>query len=62
MQSYANFIGGFLSVNGRALRVVGTLTAPAPIAIVLADGNLVQASRTDNGDLPGAIGGYGVSV
>ncbi len=63
MQSYANFtVGGSLSVNGHGRYVgqgslMGTVRA---IRIVLADGSLVQASRTENPELfRGAIGGYG---
>jgi len=63
MQSYANFtVGGSLSVNGHGRYVgqgslVGTVRS---IAVVLADGSLVQASRTENADVfRGAIGGYG---
>lgn len=63
MQSYANFtVGGSLSVNGHGRYVgqgslVGTVRA---IAVVLADGSLVQASRSENPELfRGCIGGYG---
>ncbi len=63
MQSYANFtVGGSLSVNGHGRYVgqgslVGTVRS---IAVVLADGSLVQASRTENPDIfRGCIGGYG---
>jgi FAD/FMN-containing dehydrogenase len=63
MQSYANFsVGGSLSVNGHG-RYVGQgslISTVRSIAIVLADGSLVQASRTDNPEIfHGAIGGYG---
>lgn len=63
MQSYANFtVGGSLSVNGHG-RYVGQgslVSTVRSIAVVLADGSLVQASRTENADVfRGAIGGYG---
>lgn len=63
MQSYANFtVGGSLSVNGHG-RYVGQgslVDTVRSIAVVLADGSLVQASRTENTDVfRAAIGGYG---
>ncbi len=63
MQSYANFtVGGSLSVNGHG-RYVGQgslVSTVREIAVVLADGSLVRASRTENADVfRGAIGGYG---
>lgn len=63
MQSYANFtVGGSLSVNGHG-RYVGQgslVSTVREIAVVLADGSLVRASRAENADVfRGAIGGYG---
>ena len=63
MQSYANFtVGGSLSVNGHG-RYVGQgslVDTVRSIAVVLADGSLVQASRTENAEIfRAAIGGYG---
>lgn len=63
MQSYANFtVGGSLSVNGHG-RYVGQgslVSTVRSIAVVLADGSLVQASRAENSEIfRGAIGGYG---
>jgi FAD/FMN-containing dehydrogenase len=63
MQSYANFtVGGSVSVNAHG-RYVGhgpighTVRA---LQLVLADGSIVEASRTDNEALfRAAIGGYG---
>ena len=63
MQSYANFtIGGSVSVNAHG-RYVGhgpvghTVRA---LQMVLADGSVVEASRTDHAELfRAAIGGYG---
>lgn len=63
MQSYANFtVGGSLSVNahGRYVGQGSLIGSVRAIKLVLADGTLVEASRTENGDLfRGAIGGYG---
>ena len=63
MQSYANFtVGGSLSVNvhGRYMGLGPLILSVRAIAIVLADGTLVEASRTRNAELfYGAIGGYG---
>lgn len=63
MQSYANFsVGGSLSVNvhGRYVGegpIVGSVRA---LKIVLADGQVVEASPSQNAELfYGAIGGYG---
>ena len=63
MQSYANFtVGGSLSVNAHG-RYVGQgplINSVESIRVVLADGQLVNASRTENPDLFfGCIGGYG---
>ena len=63
MQSYDNFtVGGSLSVNvhGRYIGQGPIVTSVKSIRIVLADGNAVDASPTENSDLfYGAIGGYG---
>ncbi len=63
MQSYANFtVGGSLSVNvhGRYVGQGPLIGSVHSIAIVLADGELVEASPTHDPDLfYGAIGGYG---
>ncbi len=63
MQSYNNFsIGGSLAVNchGRYLGYGPLIQTVLSIMIVLADGSLIEASRTINSDLfYGAIGGYG---
>lgn len=63
MQSYASFtVGGSLSVNAHGRYVgqgplIGSVRA---IQLVLADGTLVTASRSENAELfRGAIGGYG---
>ncbi|WP_198424729.1 FAD-binding protein [Spirosoma endbachense] len=62
MQTYANFtVGGALSVNchGRYMGHGPLILAVRSIEIVLADGSLVQASRTENPDVFfGTIGGY----
>ncbi|HEX9172673.1 MAG TPA: FAD-binding oxidoreductase, partial [Telluria sp.] len=63
MQSYANFTaGGTVSVNGHG-RYVGNGpigNSVRALQIVLADGAVVEASRTRNYDLfRAAIGGYG---
>ncbi len=63
MQSYANFtIGGSLSVNAHG-RYVGQgplIDSVQSIKVVLADGQLVEANRTQNPELLfGCIGGYG---
>ncbi|MEO8670642.1 MAG: FAD-binding protein [Tahibacter sp.] len=63
MQSYANFsVGGSLSVNvhGRYVGLGPLILSVRAIAIVLADGRLVEASREVNSEIFfGAIGGYG---
>jgi FAD/FMN-containing dehydrogenase len=63
MQSYANFtVGGSLSVNahGRYVDQGPLIRSVRSIAIVLADGRLVEASPSENSDIfYGAIGGYG---
>lgn len=63
MQSYANFtVGGSLSVNvhGRYVGQGPLILAVRRIAIVLASGECVEASPTDNAEIfHGAIGGYG---
>jgi len=63
MQTYANFtVGGSLSVNvhGRYVGLGPLILSVRSIVIVLANGQAVTASRTENTDLfNGAIGGYG---
>lgn len=63
MQSYANFtVGGSLSVNvhGRYVNQGPLIYATRWIEVVLADGTLVHASRTERPDVfYGAIGGLG---
>jgi len=63
MQSYANFtVGGSLSVNahGRYVGQGSLIGSVREVKLVLADGQVVQASRKENSDLfRGAIGGYG---
>lgn len=63
MQSYANFtVGGALSVNAHG-RYVGQgplVLGVRSLRLVLADGQVVEASPTHNSELfHGAIGGYG---
>lgn len=62
MQTYANFtVGGSLSVNvhGRYMGHGPLILAVRRIEVLLADGSLIQASRTENPDIFfGAIGGY----
>jgi FAD/FMN-containing dehydrogenase len=64
MQSYCDFsIGGSLSVNvhGRYIGYGPLIETVQSIKIVLADGSLVCASRTQNKDLfKSALGGYGL--
>jgi FAD/FMN-containing dehydrogenase len=63
MQSYANFtVGGALSVNchGRYIGLGPIILSVKEIKIVLANGDLIEASREKNCDVFfGAIGGYG---
>ncbi len=63
MQSYANFtVGGSLSVNvhGRYVGLGPLILSVRSIALVLASGERVEASREHNAELFfGAIGGYG---
>ncbi|PTQ89838.1 FAD-binding protein [Agitococcus lubricus] len=63
MQSYANFtVGGSLSVNvhGRYIHHGAIIKSVKAIKLVLANGELVTASRTENPELfTAAIGGYG---
>ena len=63
MQTYANFtVGGALSVNchGRYVGLGPVILSVRSIAVVLANGSMVRASRAENSELFfGAIGGYG---
>lgn len=63
MQTYANFtVGGALSVNahGRYMGLGPVVMSVLSISLVLASGDVVEASPTENGDLfHAAIGGYG---
>lgn len=63
MQTYANFtVGGSLSVNvhGRYVGLGPVILSVNAIALVLANGELVEATRTEHPELFfGAIGGYG---
>lgn len=63
MQSYANFtVGGSLSVNvhGRYIGQGPLILSVKSLKIVLANGDLVTASRDENADIfYGAIGAYG---
>lgn len=63
MQSYANFtVGGSLSVNvhGRYIGLGPLIMSVRALKIVLAKGDVVDASRDCNSDIfHGAIGGYG---
>ena len=63
MQTYANFtVGGSLSVNahGRYVGQGALVVSVVAFDIVIADGSVVTASRTQNRELfDGAIGGYG---
>lgn len=62
MQTYSNFtVGGSLSVNvhGRYIGYGPLILSVVSIQVVLANGTLVEASRTDNSDIFfAAIGGY----
>jgi FAD/FMN-containing dehydrogenase len=63
MQTYSNFtVGGSLSVNvhGRYIGLGPLILATRALTLVLANGDRVDASRTENAELfHGAIGGYG---
>jgi FAD/FMN-containing dehydrogenase len=63
MQTYANFtVGGSLSVNvhGRYIGLGPVILSVRSIALVLPDGQLKEASPTQDSELfYGAIGGYG---
>jgi FAD/FMN-containing dehydrogenase/SAM-dependent methyltransferase len=63
MQTYANFtVGGSLSVNvhGRYINAGPLILSVRAIAVVLADGSLVEATPEKNAEIfYGAIGGYG---
>ena len=63
MQTYGDFtVGGSLSVNvhGRYVGLGPLVMSVRSLEVVLADGSLVQASRTENADIfYGVIGGYG---
>lgn len=63
MQSYSNFtVGGSLSVNvhGRYTGQGSIIRSVKSIKLVMADGNIKNASRSENSDLfYSAIGGYG---
>lgn len=63
MQSYANFtVGGSVSVNchGRYVGAGPVGNSVRALKLMLADGSLVEASRTENTELfRAAIGGYG---
>jgi FAD/FMN-containing dehydrogenase/uncharacterized membrane protein YhaH (DUF805 family) len=62
MQTYANFtVGGALSVNahGRYMGMGPIVLSVRSIIVVMADGSVKKASRTENQDIFfGAIGGY----
>ncbi|MCI4568274.1 FAD-binding protein [Lysobacter sp. CFH 32150] len=63
MQTYANFtVGGSLSVNvhGRYVGLGPLILSVNAIRVVLADGELVEATPTRNSELfHGVVGGYG---
>ncbi|BDS09985.1 FAD-binding protein [Aureispira anguillae] len=63
MQTYANFtVGGSVSVNvhGRYMGLGPIILSILSVDVVLADGRLVHASRTEQADLFfGIVGGYG---
>lgn len=63
MQSYNDFtVGGSLSVNvhGRDINYGPLIQTIQSIKVLLADGTIVEASRTQNADIfSAAIGGYG---
>ncbi|HEV2691979.1 MAG TPA: FAD-binding protein, partial [Verrucomicrobiae bacterium] len=62
MQSYANFtVGGAMSVNahGRYMGLGPVILSIRWIRVVMADGSIVRASRTENAEIFfAAIGGY----
>lgn len=63
MQTYANFtVGGSVSVNvhGRYMGLGPIILSVLSVDVVLADGRLMHASRTENSALFfGVVGGYG---
>ncbi len=63
MQTYANFtVGGSLSVNchGRYVGLGPVILSVREITLVLANGDAIKASATENSELfYGAVGGYG---
>ncbi len=63
MQTYANFtVGGTLSVNshGRYMGLGPVILSTKQIKVILADGSIIEADRTNNPDIFfGIIGGYG---
>jgi FAD/FMN-containing dehydrogenase len=63
MQTYANFtVGGSVSVNvhGRYVGQGPLVRSIRSFRVVLADGSLVEASRTANPEIfAGVVGGYG---
>ncbi len=63
MQTYANFtVGGSVSVNvhGRYMGLGAVILSVLSVDVVLADGSLKHASRTENTELFfGVVGGYG---
>lgn len=63
MQSYSDFtVGGSLSVNvhGRMLTESTLIQTVLSLKLMLSDGSIITASRTENSDLfNAAIGGYG---
>ena len=63
MQHYNNFtVGGSLAVNAHGLDCVGSIIhVVKKIKVLLADGSVVTASRTENNELfKHVIGGYGL--
>lgn len=63
MQTYANFtVGGSVSVNvhGRYMGLGAVIMSVLSVDVILADGQLKHASRTENSELFfGVVGGYG---